>query len=61
MISVNIAGNSISVLLGNGDGTFQPKQDYSVGSTPRLAAISDVNGDGCNDVAVANIEDNTVR
>jgi surface antigen len=38
---------SIGVLLGNGDGTFQPPQTYPLAG---LVAIADVNGDGKLDI-----------
>jgi hypothetical protein len=44
---------SISVLLGNGDGTFQPALTTLVGQTPWALAGADVNGDGHLDLAVA--------
>ena len=45
----------VSVLLGNGDGTFQSAQDYATGGFGASAvAIGDVNGDGNADVIVAN-------
>src|SRR5215468_10469866 len=31
---VNSNSNTLSVLLGNGDGTFGPKTDYATGTTP---------------------------
>jgi len=46
--------NTVSVLLGMGDGTFSPRQTYDVGEQPHFSAISDLNGDGILDVAVAN-------
>ncbi|HZW79628.1 MAG TPA: FG-GAP-like repeat-containing protein [Candidatus Deferrimicrobiaceae bacterium] len=48
------SGGTVSVLLGNGDGTFQPAANYGVG--PYVAyslAVGDVNGDGNPDLAVA--------
>jgi GH24 family phage-related lysozyme (muramidase) len=51
---------SVSVLLGNGDGTFQPTKFYSVGTNPDQIAISDFNGDGIPDLAVTNSGDGTV-
>jgi hypothetical protein len=47
-------------LLGNGDGTFQPHVDYTVGLAPFQVASGDVNEDGKPDLATSNINDNTV-
>src|SRR5439155_17019628 len=47
-------GNTVSVLLGNGDGTFGPRTDYGTGSAPASVAIGDLNGDGKPDLAVSN-------
>jgi hypothetical protein len=44
----------VSLLLGNGLGGFAPKIDLSVGAYPYDIAIGDVNGDGRNDLVVAN-------
>ena len=43
----------MSVLLGNGDGTFRPAQDFEAGRGPNAVAIGDFNGDGGQDLAVA--------
>jgi hypothetical protein len=45
---------SVSVLLGNGDGTFKPAVNYSTEYNPGSVAIGDFNGDGKLDLAVAN-------
>src|SRR5271169_6130362 len=45
--------STVSILLGNGDGTFQKHVDYPVGS-PAGLAVADFNGDGKLDLAVAN-------
>ena len=46
---------AVGVLLGNGDGTFQPAVLYdSGGGTAMSIAVADVNGDGKPDLAVAN-------
>lgn len=50
----NINDNTISVLLGNGDGTFQPQQLITVGATPRGVVVLDVDGDGDVDIVNAN-------
>ena len=46
--------NTVGVLLGNGDGTFQPDISYPAGSHPVVVIADDFNGDGKPDVAVAN-------
>jgi hypothetical protein len=48
------SSNTMSVLLGNGDGTFQPRTDYATGTSPWGVAVGDFNGDGKADVAVVN-------
>ena len=45
---------SVSVLLGNGDGTFQPGVGYPAGLSPTSAAVTDLNGDAAPDLVVAN-------
>jgi serine/threonine protein kinase len=44
---------SVSVLLGNGDGTFQKAVNYPAGPHPTMVAVGDFNGDGKPDLAVA--------
>jgi hypothetical protein len=44
---------SVSVLLGNGDGTFQTHVDYQAGFSPRAVAIGDFTGNGIPDLVVA--------
>ena len=50
--------NTVSVLLGNGDGTFQPQVTYAVGSNPGAIVAGDFTGDGRTDLAVSD-EDGT--
>jgi FG-GAP-like repeat len=50
----------VSVLLGNGDGTFAPEVTYAVGSYPSAIVAGDFTDDGHLDLAVANNSDNTV-
>jgi len=50
-----VAGGTVGVLLGNGDGTFQAAVIYgSGGDEASSVAVADVNGDGKPDLVVAN-------
>ena len=42
----------LSVLLGNGDGTFQPSVMTSIGGDPYFIAVADFNLDGKPDIVV---------
>ena len=47
--------NNVNVLLGNGDGTFQPPVTYdSGGEEPLSLTVADVNADGKRDIVVGN-------
>jgi hypothetical protein len=46
--------NTVSVLLGTGDGKFAAKQDYPTADTPNAAALGDLNGDGNLDIVISN-------
>lgn len=54
LVVANYWSNSVSVLLGKGDGSFEARADYTGGSGPFFVAIGDLNGDGNPDCAVAN-------
>jgi hypothetical protein len=49
-------GSGLSILLGNGDGSFQPATHYDAGPFPTALALGDLNGDNQLDVVVANSE-----
>lgn len=47
---------SVAVLLGNGDGTFQPPVPYgSGGNSANFVVVADFNGDGIADLAISNL------
>ena len=49
VVSGNGSG-TISVLLGNGDGTFQAEATYTAGTAAQDVAIGDFDGDGIPDI-----------
>jgi hypothetical protein len=46
---------TVSVLLGNGDGTLQSPVNYALGTTPEAVAVGDLLGNGLADVVTANL------
>jgi len=52
--------SSVSVLLGTGNGTFGPKQNYPSGTSPTSPLLRDLNGDGFLDLVIVNYGSNTV-
>jgi hypothetical protein len=48
-----ITGQTISVMRGNGDGTFQPSREITVGSGISRIAVGDFNRDGIRDLSIA--------
>src|SRR6266705_2491949 len=54
------SNNNVSVLLGNGDGTFQAPRTFPVGIHPAQVAVGDFNGDGKPDLVVSNVDSNTI-
>jgi hypothetical protein len=46
------AARSITILLGNGNGTFQTPSEIDVGTGPYSMAVVDLNRDGIKDVAI---------
>jgi type II secretory pathway component GspD/PulD (secretin) len=60
LVVANQSDNTVSVFIGNGDGSFKTPTAYPTGVAPVYVATSDFNGDGIPDLAVANFTDNTV-
>lgn len=53
IVTTNIGNDSISILFGNGDGTFKEHKQMPVAKEPRAMALDDFNGDGRIDLAIA--------
>jgi parallel beta-helix repeat protein len=51
---VNESTNNVSILLGNGDGSFDPAVHYETGTYPCMVRTHDFNSDGNLDIAVTN-------
>src|SRR5437870_397513 len=59
LATANETSNTVSVLLGNGDGSFGVKTEYGTGGSAECVAIGDLNGDGKLDLATANTGSST--
>ena len=60
VVTANSANRTVSVLFGNGNGTFQTAVSYAVGSSPSSVAVGDLNGDGKPDIVVTDAGGNSV-
>ena len=52
--------DAVSVLLGNGDGTFGTRTDFATGKNPQSVVIGDLDGDGSADLVVTNYAAHTI-
>jgi hypothetical protein len=52
LVSANYGSGTVSVLLGNGDGTFRPQMQYAATSYAQAPIVGDFNRDGILDLAV---------
>ena len=61
MIVSHADAGRISVLPGQGDGSFLQARQFSAGGSPGALATGDFDGDGWKDVAVADLLDHQIR
>src|SRR5262249_2133072 len=52
LVTANYAGNTVSVLLGTGEGDFAPRTDLPAGVGPQALALADLNGDHKPDLVI---------
>jgi uncharacterized delta-60 repeat protein len=57
VVVTNEAASTVSVLLANGDGSFQAPRSFPTGQNPHAVVVGDVNGDGKLDIVTANDDD----
>jgi hypothetical protein len=60
IITADRPDSSVSVLLGNRDGSYQTKETYATDRGPFSVAVADVNGDGIPDILTANYDGSDV-
>ena len=60
IVTANAGSNNVSVLLGNGDGTFGAQVTFATGTFTVSVILGDVNGDGILDIITANQSSNNV-
>jgi hypothetical protein len=60
LVTANLDANNLSVLIGNGDGTFTESQKIRVGEEPRGVAVIDADGDGDIDIINTNANSDNV-
>jgi hypothetical protein len=60
LVAANADANHVSILLGNGDGTFLPAEGVAVGARPVSVAAAHFDDDAILDLAVANANSNDI-
>src|SRR6266536_1991333 len=59
-VANQVPAGTVSVLLGNGSGSFGARASFAAGNDPSSVAVGDFNGDGKPDLAVTNLDSNNV-
>lgn len=61
LLTANESANTVTLLLGQGDGTFPTKVDVTTLAKPIAIAVADFNADGTLDLAVTNYDAATTK
>ena len=61
LVTANFFANTVSMLLGDGHGSFAPQQTFAVPGGPNAVTVAPVIGDDKADIVTADSGDNTVR
>ena len=61
LVASNLEDGMVSLLHGNGDGSFRPRVDIPMGPEPVSLAVADFDGNGLADIAVTSLGDHAVR
>ena len=60
LVTANLGSDDVSVLLGDGAGSFGGLTDFAAGTEPSSISVSDVDGDTFGDLVVANYTSDSV-
>ena len=60
LAAANYDSNDVSILLGNGDGSFRAAVNYGASFHPLSIAAGEFNGDGRLDLALVNLNSDNV-
>ncbi len=60
IVTANRIDDTVSVFMGNGDGTFQPPKTYAVGARVWSVTLADVTNNGRLDILTVNKGDDTI-